>query len=189
MNDCTSFWLVRHAPVVGSGGIIHPPEAHADLRERGHIERVSKSLPPDAVGYCSPTVRTRETARALGVECTVVPDLREQNFGKWFGRRHDELAVTSDQAYRRFWSTPASSAPPEGESFVEQIERTRSAIARIEDRDAVLVVHSGTIRAVLAIALSLAAERALSFVVDHLSVTKVDRVAGGWRVNCVNATT
>ena len=52
--------------------------------------------------------------------------------------------------------------------------------------DAVLVVHSGTIRAVLAIALDLAPDSALRFVIDPLSLTRIDRLAEGWRVVAVN---
>jgi alpha-ribazole phosphatase len=50
----------------------------------------------------------------------------------------------------------------------------------------VLVVHSGTIRAALAIALDLAPEQALRFAMEPLSLTRIDRVAGGWRVVGVN---
>jgi alpha-ribazole phosphatase len=49
-----------------------------------------------------------------------------------------------------------------------------------------LVVHSGTIRAALAIALGLEPEQALRFTVEPLSLTRIDRVAGGWRVVGVN---
>jgi alpha-ribazole phosphatase len=47
-------------------------------------------------------------------------------------------------------------------------------------------VHSGTIRAVLAIALDLAPEQALRFVIDPLSLTRIDRLEEGWRVVAVN---
>jgi len=50
----------------------------------------------------------------------------------------------------------------------------------------VLVVPSGTVRAALAIALDLAAENALRFVIDPLSLTRIDRLASGWRVAAVN---
>ena len=52
--------------------------------------------------------------------------------------------------------------------------------------EAVLVVHSGTIRAVLAIALDLAPDSALRFVIDPLSLTRIDRLENGWRVVAVN---
>ena len=57
---------------------------------------------------------------------------------------------------------------------------------RLPPGDAVLVVHSGTVRAALAIALQIAPEPALRFVIDPLSLTRIDRLTDGWRVVCVN---
>jgi alpha-ribazole phosphatase len=48
------------------------------------------------------------------------------------------------------------------------------------------VVHSGTVRAALAIALDLPPVAALRFAIDPLSLTRIDRLAGGWRVIGVN---
>jgi alpha-ribazole phosphatase len=59
-------------------------------------------------------------------------------------------------------------------------------LARLPAGEGVLVVHSGTIRAVLAIALDLTPDSALRFVIDPLSLTRIDRLAGGWRVVAVN---
>jgi len=52
--------------------------------------------------------------------------------------------------------------------------------------DVALVGHSGTIRAVLAIALELTPDSALRFVIDPLSLTRIDRLKVGWRVVAVN---
>jgi alpha-ribazole phosphatase len=49
-----------------------------------------------------------------------------------------------------------------------------------------LVVHSGTIRAALCVALDLTPQAALRFVIDPLSLTRIDRLATGWRVVSVN---
>ena len=75
---------------------------------------------------------------------------------------------------------------PGGESFVDQISRARAGLAALPPGDVVLVAHSGTIRAVLAIALDLAPDGALRFVIDPLSLTRVDRLDSGWRVVAVN---
>jgi alpha-ribazole phosphatase len=56
----------------------------------------------------------------------------------------------------------------------------------LPQRDVVLVVHAGTVRAALAIALDLAPEPALRFVIDPLSLTRIDRIADSWRVVGVN---
>ena len=92
----------------------------------------------------------------------------------------------SAPAYREFWKSAASNRPPGGESFVDQIARASAGLAALPAGEAILVVHSGTIRAVLAIALDLAPEQALRFVIDPLSLTRIDRLENGWRVVAVN---
>jgi alpha-ribazole phosphatase len=74
--------------------------------------------------------------------------------------------------------------PPGGESFVDQIARAGAGLAGLPAGDVALVVHSGTIRAVLAIALE--PDSALRFVIDPLSLTRIDRLQDGWRVVAVN---
>ena len=85
--------------------------------------------------------------------------------------------------------------PPEGESFVDVIERASGAIARRTAQhagsDIVAVAHGGTIRAALALALGLDPEHALAFSIDNLSITRIDHVdgparGGAWRVAAVN---
>jgi alpha-ribazole phosphatase len=142
-------------------------------------------LPKNAVAVCSPARRAWETAAALGLDPIKEPNFREQDFGAWTGRRHDDL-VAELGAYRDFWKQPASNRPPGGESFVDQISRTRAGLAVLPPGDVVLVAHSGTIRAVLAIALDLAPDGALRFVIDALSLTRIDRLESGWRVVAVN---
>ncbi len=117
-----------------------------------------------------------------------MPELAEQDFGAWAGKRHDDLAVASDEAYARFWREPARSRPPGGESFEDQISRVRRGLDHIEAGPTILIVHSGTIRAALAIALELAPEAALRFVIDPLSLTRIERLQNGWRVASVNQT-
>jgi alpha-ribazole phosphatase len=49
------------------------------------------------------------------------------------------------------------------------------------------VVHAGTVRAALAVALDLKPEQALRFAVKPLSLTRLDSTSAGWRVETVNA--
>ncbi|NVO17022.1 MAG: histidine phosphatase family protein [Rhodoplanes sp.] len=183
-------WLIRHAPVAGPRDIIHPPDAPADTSDAAAIAAVKEQLPPGAAVYASPAQRTLATAQALGLEPTPEPDFREQGFGAWTGRRHAELETELGAAYATFWRSPARRRPPGGESFVDQIERVRRGLKALPEGEAVLVVHSGTIRAVLAIALDVPPESALRFVIAPLSLTRIDRVGGGsgggWRIRYVN---
>jgi alpha-ribazole phosphatase len=186
MEGESFLWLVRHAVVDGLAGAIHPLDAPADLSDRVQLEALRRHLPHGAASYASPSRRTVDTARALGLDPVLVSEFSEQDFGDWTGRRHDDLAAAGGGAYTRFWSDPAHARPPNGESFEDQIARVRSGLRRIADGSAALVGHSGTIRAALCIALDLAPQVGLRFVIDPLSLTRIDRLADGWRVVSVN---
>jgi alpha-ribazole phosphatase len=186
MEGDTFLWLVRHAVVDGIAGTIHSSEASADLSDRAHLEALRKHLPHDAVSYASPSRRTVETARALGLDPTLMPEFKEQDFGHWTGRRHDDIAASGGEDYGRFWNDPARSRPPGGESFEDQIARVRQGLRGVAAGPATLVVHSGTVRAVLCIALDITPRAALRFVIDPLSVTRIDRLSSDWRVVSVN---
>lgn len=186
MNADIRLWLIRHAPVAGPSGVIHGNDAPADTGDEAAFAALREKLPDGATSYTSPAVRSLETAAALGLRPTAEPKFSEQDFGDWTGRRHDNLAREFGDTYRNFWLTPASSRPPHGESFAEQIVRVQEGLAALPAGTAILVVHSGTVRAALAIALELTPDQALRFVIDPLSLTRIDRVAGGWRVVGVN---
>jgi alpha-ribazole phosphatase len=186
MSAETNLWLIRHAPVDGPRGVIHGPDAPADLGDAAAFAALKVRLPPHAFAGCSPARRTFETARALGLDPVQQSAFREQDFGAWTGRRHNDLIAELGDAYHEFWKSPAGNAPPGGESFVDQIARARAGLAALPAGDVVLVVHSGTIRALLAIALDLAPDAALRFVIDPLSLTRIDRLENGWRVVAVN---
>jgi len=182
----TNLWLIRHAPVDGPRGVIHGPDAPADLSDGAAFTALKARLPANAFAVCSPARRTFETAAALGLDPIKEANFREQDFGAWTGRRHNDLVAELGDAYRAFWKLPASNRPPGGESFVDQIARASVGLAALPAGDVVLVVHSGTIRAVLAIALDLQPDRALRFVIDPLSLTRIDRLESGCRVVAVN---
>jgi alpha-ribazole phosphatase len=172
--------------VHGRHGTIWPPIAPADVRDRGSFDRLRAHLPKEVQAYASPAQRTIDTAKALLLDPVLMPEFAEQDFGDWTGRRHDDLAVAGGEAYAKFWSDPARSIPPGGESFADQIIRVRCGLDQIKTGAAILVVHSGTIRAALGVALDVGPEAALRFVIDPLSLTRIDRLDGAWRVVSVN---
>ena len=186
MGAETNLWLIRHAPVDGPRGIIHGPDAPADTSDAAAMAALKAKLPANAFAVCSPARRTSETAFALGLDPVKEAAFREQDFGVWTGRRHNDLVAELGDAYRDFWKSPAGNRPPGGESFVDQILRATEGLAALPAGDVILVVHSGTIRAALAIALDLKPDGALRFVIDPLSLTRIDRLDNGWRVVAVH---
>jgi alpha-ribazole phosphatase len=186
MTSDTRLWLIRHAPVDGPRGVIHATDAPADLSDTTRIAALRASLPREGAAYCSPARRTVETALALDLDPVHENAFREQSFGAWTGRRHGDIARELGDAYEIFWRKAATNRPPGGESFADQIARVATGLAALPAGDVILVVHSGTIRAALAIALDIAADSALRFVVDPLSLTRIDRLDRTWRVGAVN---
>jgi broad specificity phosphatase PhoE len=201
-DTTTRWWWVRHAPVTVNKGCCYGQTDHpCDVGDAVRFSALAKRLPKDAVWIATPLRRTHMTAEAIvaaglpGADPIIEPDLIEQHFGDWQGVRYDELAARQGDAWHRFWLAPAHETPPGGESFVALTERVHAAIDRLSDqhagRDIVAVTHGGTIRAALSRALSLAPEASLSFTIDNLSLTRIDRISGPgashlWRVASVN---
>ncbi len=196
----TRWWWIRHAPVVGHGGRIYGQDDHeSDCGNPALFALLAPSLPAQAVWITTPLRRTKQTAAALfGAGAPPPGDEREepafleQHFGDWQGLTHDELQARRDGAWHRFWHAPASETPPGGESFADVVSRVGSAVRRIgaseAGRDIVVVAHGGSIRAALAYALSINADRALGFAIENCSLTRLDHFPSddAWRVGAVN---
>lgn len=186
----THWWWVRHAVVSANEGRIY---GRADLPcetdDREAFESLAAILPADAVLVTSDLQRTHQTADAIAAAGLVLPDrielrdLAEQDFGEWQGQHYADIEKVDPRIVHDYWLCPAHCRPPGGESFVDLIARVAPAIEDISElhpgRHIVAVTHGGTIRAALAIALGIDPERALSFSIDNLSVTRIDRIETG----------
>ena len=205
MNGCTRWWLVRHAPVVGVDGVIYGSnDVECDVSEAAHFQSLAETLPKGAVWVTSHLTRAVKTAQAIADAGHKMPDplieknFGEQNFGDWQGLSWDQMRETDAQAYDAFWADPTGNRPPGGESFVDLIDRTGAVIERLtaehKGRDIVAVVHGGTIRAALSMALDLDPVQGMALRFDTLSISILEHVedgllrgAGGvWRVVGVN---
>jgi alpha-ribazole phosphatase len=204
----TRWWWIRHASVPGRPGRIYgQADVVADCSDIAPLRALAAILPGDAVWITSNLKRTQQTADAILAamppaalpQRLIEPDLAEQHFGDWQGLTFDELYKLRGEEQFTFWLSPASEVPPGGESFVEVVNRVSSAVRRLTaqfpGRHIVAVAHGGSIRAALAHALAIDAERVLSFSVANCSVTQLDHIyhpdsvdqdKQGWRVNAVN---
>ncbi len=198
---CVRWYWIRHASVQGREGVFTgSSDIPANLEDsRTAIASLASLLPQHPDLWISSTLkRARQTTHALqetpsaqrGCGQTLEEQaLNEQDFGDWEGERYDEVR------HRALWDAPATHRPPKeghsdtnlGESFqdlarrvahaVERIERTHCCIGegRENTLTIVAVAHAGTIRAALAQALRLPLPHALSFTIDPLSLTRIDR--------------
>lgn len=203
-HSVTRWWMVRHAPVIGVNGRVYgQDDIDSDTGDEAEFKHLAGLLPHDAVWLVSHLKRTHQTASAIiaarVTETVPAPiitsDLAEQHFGEWQGMTYAELEALRGADYLRFWHSPATERPPGGESFEDVVARVGAAMARVTaehaGKDIVAVVHGGTIRAALSIALGIEPERALGFSVDTCSVTRLDHLKGvddgaAWRIVAVN---
>lgn len=179
------WWWLRHGPLAAPDRIAGQDEAALAPWPLDAPPRIP--LPQGAVWLTSPLGRCVASAAYLtSAPPTPEPRLMEQHFGVWQGRRHADLADAP--SYADFWRDPAHATPPGGESFAQQCARVAAAVLDWGGRlasngdgpcDVVAMAHAGTIRAALAQALGLDAAQALAFVVDPLSLTRIDLILGG----------
>lgn len=200
MNN-TRWWLIRHAPVPNPDKLIYgQDDPSADTGDVAALAELASRLPQRAVWVTSHLRRTRQTAAALrlpGSDMALVErDLAEQSFGAWEGLSHDAVADRFPEEAGRFWSAPANEAPPGGESFAAMMARVAVVIKRLTaahaGRDFVAVIHGGSIRAALALALDLTPDAALRLAVAPLSLSRIDHYGGpdggdSWSVSALNA--
>ncbi|MEE8188004.1 MAG: histidine phosphatase family protein [Kiloniellales bacterium] len=206
----TRWWWIRHAPVINHGGRIYgQDDPDCDCSHTATTSALAGLLPAGAVWLTSHLSRTQLTAQAIIAHLPdgtapvprAEPELAEQHFGAWQGLTNEELEARRDGDWHRFWLAPATEAPPGGESFADVVERVSATVQRLSaehaGRDIVAISHGGTIRAALALALGIDAERALAFAIDNYALTRLDHITGApgshapqvdgvWRVCQVN---
>lgn len=194
MTGTTSWWLVRHAPAVNPAGLIlGRTDPDADLSDAARLRALADYLPRAGFRITTSLRRARDTARWLAAGGPVREDdrFREQDFGRWDGRRWDEIPAEESAAY---WRDPAGCRAPGGESFADVVGRVAAGMADLDDacdaRDFVVVAHAGSIRAALVHALGFAPAAGLAFEIAPLSLTRLDAIrrdgAVCWRVCGVN---
>jgi alpha-ribazole phosphatase len=199
----TRWYFIRHAPVNNPEdriyGASNPPADVSDLRS---FEILAQRLPVNAVSVTSHLLRTHQTLESiensgLKIKKPVIDKrLGEQDFGDWVGKTYDEAQKLFGESYNQFWLAPVSEKPPNGESFLEVLERVQTCVRELtlkfKGEDIICVAHGGPIRAAIALALGLNGDQAMSFSIDNLSTTIIDYIHpengfhGGWRVGGTN---
>ena len=179
-------------------------------------DRVPRELMPRGLLITSGLRRAIDTAEAISnsgnknyqpIRKLKLAALNEQNFGLWEGEEYNL------KKHKALWDDPVNYQPPEGESFAELCKRVARAIERIElalqamaarqsdeasfenisEVTILAVVHAGSIRAAIAHALAITPEQAISFAIDNLSCTRIERYRDNSSekthsvIHCVNA--
>lgn len=174
----TRLWLVRHGPTHAKV-LLGRTDLPADLSDRPALGRLADALPAAPI-VSSDLRRAVETADAIQGDRPRLPHeaaLRELDFGDWDGRATDDI---DDPALRTFFEAPGRTCAPGGESWNDVAARVGTALDRLVEghADLVVVAHMGTILTQWARATGLTPYDALAQEVAPLSLTRIDLAAG-----------
>jgi probable phosphoglycerate mutase len=193
----TTVLLARHGSseltdaetTVFSGAVVPGPPLSPRGREQadalgGLIERVAvrglwSDVEPPIALLTSPTLRTRETAAAVGavIGLEAVPDYSfiEANFGDWDGLTAEQVEEQWPRAARRWFTDPDFHPEGDGESLNEVYTRLKRGLTRVVETypvsTIVVVSHAIAIRAALGVALGAPAQAWMRFRVAPASLT------------------
>jgi broad specificity phosphatase PhoE len=138
--------------------------------------------------YCSPTSRSRATARALGFAPMAQPALRDCDMGRWRGYTLAEITAVEPYAVDT-WLTDPRSAPHGGESLLTFIRRIGGWLDTRPAQDGgsiVAVAEPAVVRAALVYALKAPPTSYWNVDVRPLSTVVLSGRPGHWSL-CLRA--
>lgn len=148
--------LVRHGQTAGNREHRYVGRTDEPLCAEGRKALAKVKAPEAELLFVSPMRRCVETARILypHLEAIRVPELSECDFGLFEGKNWRELS--GDPKYQRWIDSGGTLPFPGGESREAFCGRCRAGFSRVMERildavcrEAAVVVHGGTIMAVM----------------------------------------
>ena len=152
--------LMRHGATVATrqhrfDGSTDKPLTAEGARQVRPLASAVAEFDPQAV-LCSPLKRCRQTASFLlpspAPPITFASDLREMDFGKWEGKRLDEINLAAPAQLKRLMRLDPSLTPEGGESvgaFLERVQSIAEAIGSARAERLLVITHGGVLRALL----------------------------------------
>ncbi|NLT95413.1 MAG: alpha-ribazole phosphatase [Clostridia bacterium] len=157
----TKVIFVRHGQTSWNDLGMYQGHTDIPLNEIGFEQaiKVGKRLKNEKVSaiYSSDLLRAKQTAEIIAREhnlpVTVMPELREINFGIWEGKTYKEIKELYPEMLNIWLSKPQDLKIPEGETFPEMLARAWQGLKKIlskhKDETIIVVAHGGTIAVLL----------------------------------------
>ncbi|MEG1049174.1 MAG: histidine phosphatase family protein [Oscillospiraceae bacterium] len=147
--------FIRHGKTYGNTLKRYIGTTDEPLLPESIIELNKKSYPMVDKVYCSPLLRTRQTAEIIYPQCpaTVVDGLKECDFGEFENKNYIELEHSEE--YSKWVASQGTLPFPNGEETGHFKNRCVSAFRNILEENSqnditiAIVAHGGTIMAVL----------------------------------------
>lgn len=184
-RPATRLLLIRHGEVEARyqkkfGGIIDMNLSPNGKRQAQILADYLRGKTIDAI-YASPMKRVQQTLaptlKQSSLKQTVMPDLREIDFGAWTGLGWREVEKQFGFRSHEWLDQISNFGVPNGESgkvFQKRVEPClREIIARHPGENVAVFCHGGVIRMMLAILLKLPLPKTNHFDVEYASLTQV----------------
>ena len=143
-------YLIRHAlPDFPEGKRMCIGTTDIPLGEQGLLQaaEMAKTLPAVTAVFSSPLTRAVQTAEAIGLPVTILPDLREMHAGEWDGLTFEEIRLKYPELYAARGADRTIPLPG-AEGHEEALARFASAMERsaaLAPGDFAVVAHGGII--------------------------------------------
>jgi broad specificity phosphatase PhoE len=183
--------VVRHGRTTANARGLLLGRADPELDELGR--RQASALRPAVAGasraVCSPLLRARQTAEALGLPVTVDDRWIELAYGVLEGVALADVPRTTWAE----WQADPAWAPEGGESLVDVGIRVRAACEELAEecteRDVVVVTHVSPVKAAVAWALSTTDDVTWHLYAAPAAVTRISTVGPRRSLHAYNVTT
>lgn len=157
----TRLYLIRHGMTSLSAEDRFAGATDVDLADEGRwqAEQLAVRLSDDQITavYCSPMIRTVDTARIIAAPHKLQPvlkdELREIHHGHWEGKRRADVESGFPAEYAAWETDPFTFAPQGGESGLSVLARAlpvvRELVVHHQDENIAIVSHKATIRLII----------------------------------------
>lgn len=196
----TRLLLVRHAEVETRYHKIFGGKIDMNLSPRGHeqaglLAKFLHTCKLEAV-YASPMKRVQQTLAPFlknGAPAqTIVPDLREVDFGDWTGMNWEQVCQKFQLLTHEWLDHVERGAAPNGENGPQFRARVEPALRKIIERHpgqtVAIFCHGGVIRMILSILLEIPLPRTNMFQIEYAGVTQIALRPGHAEIELLNFT-
>ena len=174
-------YLMRHGEPEGGVRYRGTTDDPLSAEGRTQMERAIADCGAFDSIVTSPLRRCADFARSLaersGTPLMIESAFREMHFGEWEGQTPQALMAACPELLRQFRANPLAHAPPGAEPLDAFRARVISAwhaqLGALEGRSVLLIVHGGTVRAILAYLRRLSVRELMCLTVPHASVHRV----------------
>jgi broad specificity phosphatase PhoE len=166
-----------------------PADEPLDDRGLTRAAALADTLPKADSAMTGPELRTRQTAQALHLTANVAPALRDCDYGRWAGRRFDEVQTVEPDAISSWLRDPAAT-PHGGESIAAVIRRVGEWLAteQAHHQRSIVVTHAAIIRAAIICAIEAPPQSFWRIDVAPLSITRLSGAQDRWNLSAAGCT-